>query len=182
MQESKTKKSTRILIIIIAIVMAAGFLGTYVLMVMTQQEQSDPNYLQSQQDKERKEAQKGLTVDPTAFKVDGEVKELQIIDKKVGTGAEVKATDTVRVHYKGTFAKDGTKFDSSYDRGEPATFAVSEVIEGWQKGIPGMKVGGERRLIIPAAMAYGEMGNSVIPPNTDLVFEVELQAIVPAAQ
>ncbi|HKX73230.1 MAG TPA: FKBP-type peptidyl-prolyl cis-trans isomerase [Candidatus Saccharimonadales bacterium] len=182
MQEYKTKKSTRILIIIIAIVMAGGFLGTYVLMIMTQQEQSDPKALQSQQERLLKESQKGQTVDPNAYKVEGPVKELQIIDKKQGTGVEVKPSDVVRVHYKGTFAKDGTKFDSSYDRGEPATFAVAEVIEGWQKGIPGMKVGGERRLVIPAAMAYGETGNRGIPPNTDLVFEVELLAIVNPGQ
>lgn len=180
MQESKTKHSTRIIIIIIAIVMAGGFLGTYVLMILQQNEANDPNYQAQLQQQQLQEEQKGQTVDPTAFTIQDPVTELKTIDKKVGTGAEVKAGDTVRVHYKGTMAKTGVKFDSSYDRGEPITFSLSEVIEGWQKGIPGMKVGGERRLIIPASMAYGETGTSGIPGNTDLVFEVELLAVNPA--
>lgn len=175
MYESKTKKSTRILILIIAVVMAGGFLGTYVLMIMGQDQQNNP-----QQEQLSPEAQKGQTVDPTAYIVKDDVTKLEITDKVVGTGEPVKASDSVRVHYKGTFAKDGTKFDSSYDRGEPVTFAIAEVIQGWQEGIPGMKVGGQRRLVIPSELAYGEAGSYSIPPNTDLVFEVELLAIEPA--
>jgi len=107
-----------------------------------------------------------------------EVTELQKIDQVVGTGAEVKAGDTVTAHYTGALAKDGTIFDTSFDRGEPATFPLSGVIKGWQDGVPGMKVGGKRRLLIPAALGYGEQGSSPkIGPNEPLVFDIELVKI-----
>jgi FKBP-type peptidyl-prolyl cis-trans isomerase len=172
MQESKTKKSTRIIMLVIAIVMAGGFIGSYFLIIMNQ---NPTNTTQANQD-----ATKGQNVDPTAYKVNGKVAKLEIVDEKAGTGAEVKVSDTVRVHYKGTFAQTGVKFDSSYDRGEPATFPLNGVIQAWQDGIPGMKVGGKRRLIVPSDQAYGPTGTTGIPPNSDLVFEVELLAINPA--
>lgn len=99
--------------------------------------------------------------------------ELKIEDLTVGTGAEAKAGDTVTVNYVGTL-DNGTKFDSSYDRGEPATFSLNQVIKGWQEGIPGMKVGGKRRLIIPASLGYGANAVGSIPPNSTLHFDVEL--------
>lgn len=108
----------------------------------------------------------------------GTVSKLEIIDIEEGTGAVVKATDTVTAHYTGALAKDGTIFQSSLDMGQPATFPLSGVIEGWTKGVPGMKVGGTRRLIIPAAQAYGpESPSPNIPPNSDLVFDIELVKI-----
>lgn len=96
---------------------------------------------------------------------------------KPGTGDSPDATDTVKVHYHGTFI-DGTKFDSSIDRGEPAEFPVEGVIPGWTEALQKMKVGGKWQLVVPAKLAYGEQGNSAIPPNSVLVFEVELLEIV----
>ena len=105
------------------------------------------------------------------------VTELQKIDITVGTGDEVKAGDTVTAHYTGALAKDGTIFQSSHDMGQPATFPLSGVIKGWQEGVPGMKVGGKRRLLIPAAQAYGNQAREGIPANSDLVFDIELVKI-----
>lgn len=106
-----------------------------------------------------------------------QITDLKIEDIVVGTGPEVKSGDTVVMHYTGTFADDGEKFDSSVDRGIPfeTVIGVGQVIEGWDKGVPGMKVGGKRKLSIPYIMAYGEQGaGDVIPPGADLIFEVEL--------
>jgi FKBP-type peptidyl-prolyl cis-trans isomerase FkpA len=104
---------------------------------------------------------------------------LSIEDLKPGNGAEAKAGDRVTVHYVGTLT-DGKKFDSSRDRGSPFSFRLGagQVIRGWDQGVPGMKVGGVRKLTIPPDMAYGARGfPPVIPPNSTLVFEVELVEI-----
>ena len=105
------------------------------------------------------------------------VTELQKIDQTVGTGAEVKAGDKVTVHYTGALVKDGTIFESSKDSGQTATFGLDQVIKGWTDGLPGMKVGGKRRLIIPAVQAYGSQDKGDIPANSDLVFDIELVSI-----
>jgi FKBP-type peptidyl-prolyl cis-trans isomerase len=108
------------------------------------------------------------------------VASLEKVDVVVGTGAEVKTGATVSVHYTGAVAATGVVFQSSKDFGtEPVTFPLGNVIKGWTDGIPGMKIGGTRRLIIPAEMAYGANppGGSGIPANADLVFDVELVAI-----
>ncbi|MGE3107226.1 MAG: FKBP-type peptidyl-prolyl cis-trans isomerase [Phycisphaerales bacterium] len=109
---------------------------------------------------------------------------LDIIDEKVGDGPEVppvergKPAPIVNVHYRGTLKSDGKEFDSSYSRGEPIEFALTQVIPGWTYGIPGMKVGGKRKLIIPWQFAYGEQGaGGLIGPKADLVFEVELLGV-----
>lgn len=96
---------------------------------------------------------------------------------KKGTGASPKATDTVKCHYKGTTI-DGKEFDSSYKRGEPATFALNRVIKGWTEGLQLMKEGGKWRFFIPSELAYGERGSGPnIGPNEVLIFEVELLGI-----
>ncbi|MDB5178021.1 MAG: putative peptidyl-prolyl cis-trans isomerase [Candidatus Saccharibacteria bacterium] len=103
------------------------------------------------------------------------VTELQIIDIVEGDGTEVPEDATITAHYTGALAKDGTIFQSSHDGGEPVTFGLNQVIPGWTKGVPGMKVGGTRRLIIPSQMAYGPVRAAAnIPPNSDLVFNIEL--------
>ncbi|MEM9630046.1 MAG: FKBP-type peptidyl-prolyl cis-trans isomerase [Pseudomonadota bacterium] len=102
--------------------------------------------------------------------------ELQIKDIEKGTGEEANVGETVVVHYTG-WLMDGTKFDSSVDRGRPFSFTLGErrVIPGWEKGVEGMQVGGKRELIIPPDMAYGAQGaGGVIPPNATLKFEIEL--------
>lgn len=104
---------------------------------------------------------------------------LQKIDEKVGTGDEVKAGDTITAHYTGAVAATGVIFQSSYDTGQPASFSLSGVIKGWTDGVPGMKVGGKRRLLIPADLAYGANPpqGSNIPANADLVFDIDLVKI-----
>ena len=100
---------------------------------------------------------------------------LKYIDIKVGEGDVVPPGVQVRVHYTG-WRTDGVKFDSSYDHGsEPSAFGLNQVIVGWTQGLPGMKVSGVRRLYVPSQFAYGAKGSGKnIPPNTDLVFEVEM--------
>jgi FKBP-type peptidyl-prolyl cis-trans isomerase FkpA/FKBP-type peptidyl-prolyl cis-trans isomerase FklB len=96
---------------------------------------------------------------------------------KEGSGATPKATDTVKVHYRGTLI-DGTQFDSSYERNEPAEFPLNGVIKGWTEGLQLMKVGGKNKLFVPSDLAYGPQGRPSIPPNSVLIFEVELLEIV----
>ncbi len=120
---------------------------------------------------------------PTSSKLDANVTELKKIDVKQGTGTEAPAGKAVVVHYTGWLhdpaAPDGkgAKFDSSRDRGVPFGFMLGagRVIKGWDEGVVGMKVGGQRTLVIPPALGYGERGaGGVIPPNATLIFDVEL--------
>jgi hypothetical protein len=100
---------------------------------------------------------------------------LRYIEIKTGTGAPAKPAQEYTVHYTG-WLRDGTKFDSSVDRGTPLKFVQGrrQVISGWEIGFEGMKVGGKRRLFLPYALAYGELGNGRIPPKAELIFDVEL--------
>jgi peptidylprolyl isomerase len=124
-------------------------------------------------DNSRLEGTKLLNFEPLAA-----VPELQITDIIEGSGEEVREGATITAHYTGALCKDGTIFQSSLDMGSPLTFGLSQVIPGWTKGVPGMKVGGTRRLIIPSQMAYGPVRAAAnIPPNSDLVFDIELVAI-----
>ena len=123
---------------------------------------------------------------PTSSKMDAKVTELKKTDVKQGTGTEAPTGRAVLVHYTGWLhdpsAPDGkgAKFDSSRDRGVPFGFVLGagRVIKGWDEGVVGMKVGGQRTLVIPPALGYGERGaGGVIPPNATLVFEVELLGV-----
>ena len=119
---------------------------------------------------------------PTSSKLDAKGKELQKLDVKVGSGTEAVKGNAVVVHYTGWLYDPGTsqkgaKFDSSRDRNVPFGFVLGagRVIRGWDEGVQGMKVGGQRTLIIPPDMGYGESGaGGVIPPNATLIFDVEL--------
>lgn len=108
-----------------------------------------------------------------------DVTELQIIDVQEGDGDVVKPGDTVTAHYVGAVASTGKVFQSSRDFGGPISFPLSGVIKGWTEGVPGMKIGGTRRLIIPADMAYGANppAGSGIPANAPLVFDITLHKI-----
>lgn len=127
------------------------------------------------------------TVNPNQPKLEGtklagfdpvaQVAEIQTIDTVAGTGAEVAAGSTVTAHYTGALAKDGTIFQSSKDTGQPFTSPLSRLIQGWQVGMPGMKAGGTRRILIPAAQAYGAEARPGIPANSDLVFDIELISV-----
>ena len=110
-----------------------------------------------------------------AADTNGNVKSMIVDDIKVGEGPAVKAGDKVSVHYIGTL-QDGTEFDNSKKRGTPFEFTVDggQVIKGWDEGLLGMQVGGQRILVIPPEKAYGEAGVGPIPPNATLVFAIEL--------
>ncbi|CAO5680557.1 MAG: hypothetical protein HEEMFOPI_00523 [Holosporales bacterium] len=108
------------------------------------------------------------------------VMDLKIIDTHEGTGDFVEKGDRLRVHYRGTL-ENGKQFDSSFDRGEPLEFTVGvgQVIKGWDDGLLGLKVGGKRTIHIPSHLGYGSRGaGSVIPPNSNLIFDVELVEIL----
>ncbi len=105
--------------------------------------------------------------------------ELAIVDEVLGQGLEAAAGKTIKVHYEGRFL-DGKVFDSSKSRSQPFQFTLGQgqVIEGWEKGIVGMKIGGKRKLTIPPNLAYGEAGaGSVIPPHATLEFDIELLSV-----
>jgi FKBP-type peptidyl-prolyl cis-trans isomerase FkpA len=130
----------------------------------------------------QKEAPQAPSVAPVAK----EITELMPTEMAVGTGAAIMKDQVAVVHYTGWLwdpnaaEQKGKKFDSSRDRGEPFRFTIGagQVIQGWDQGVAGMQVGGQRRLIIPASLGYGERGaGGVIPPNATLLFDVELLGI-----
>ncbi|HWU43703.1 MAG TPA: FKBP-type peptidyl-prolyl cis-trans isomerase, partial [Bdellovibrio sp.] len=134
---------------------------------------------QEQADKNAKSGKDFMDKNKTAAGVKTTASGLQYITEKEGTGASPKKEDVVKVHYKGTLM-NGEQFDSSYDRGQPAEFPVGGVIPGWTEALQLMKVGGKAKLFIPPELAYGPQGRPGIPPNSVLIFEVELMDIVKA--
>ena len=152
--------------IIPASIIVIILIGTYFLL------SKNPN----QPSQDQLNDQNKLLITPTINK--SMVTELKIEDINIGTGSAVKSGDTVSMNYIGTL-ENGTKFDSSYDRNQPfeTKIGVGQVIEGWDKGIVGMQVGGKRKLTIPYQMAYGENGYGPIPAKATLIFEVELLKI-----
>lgn len=169
-----------------ALLLAVLFLGTSlaftaaVLLDMRKQEQTGDTTIETNGDTPNNQIQGENMLQGTkleGFTPVASVSELQKIDLQVGTGEEVKPGATVTAHYTGALAKDGTIFQSSHDFGQPIPFSLSGVIPGWTEGVPGMKVGGKRRLIIPAAMAYGPQEQEGIPANSDLVFDIEVVSV-----
>ena len=125
----------------------------------------------------KKAGEEFLAKNKTAKDVKTTESGVQYIVEKEGAGPNPKATDTVKVHYRGTLI-DGTEFDSSYKRNEPATFPVGGVIKGWTEALLKMKVGSKWKVFIPSDLAYGDNGQPpVIPPASVLIFEIELLSI-----
>lgn len=180
---STKSKGTRTFIIFMVVLFAFSSLATSGLVIyqLAQGNGNDSEDIQQQLQDQLNQQNKEGKLQGTKlkdFKPGGAVKELKIIDTKVGDGAVVKEGADVVAHYTGAIVKDGTIFQSSHDSGEPVPFNLNGVIPGWTKGVPGMKVGGIRRLIIPAELAYGDQSPSPdIPPNSDLVFDIELVSV-----
>jgi FKBP-type peptidyl-prolyl cis-trans isomerase FkpA len=178
------KGNTSVIVSLVAIVIVVG-LVVYVLMHKPDASSSSQEVSTSTSQPQQQSTPSQQAMNPNErllpnFTPIAHVDALQKIDTVVGTGAEVKPGDTVSVQYTGAVAATGVIFQSSKDFGtDPVTFPLDGVIKGWTDGIPGMKVGGTRRLIIPAAEAYGANppAGSGIPANADLVFDVELVAI-----
>lgn len=189
----KNKNKKENISVIVSFVVVVGFISLIVYILMNKPEKVDPlkgidtsssiieetsNNNQQPQEQPSTSQNKMRSLDN--FIPVSKVDTLQKIDLVVGSGQEVKAGDTVSVHYTGALASNAGVFQSSKDFGtDPVTFPLSGVIKGWTDGIPGMKIGGTRRLLIPSDMAYGANppSGSGIPANADLVFDVELISI-----
>lgn len=116
---------------------------------------------------------------PEAYKPTGDVKTLEATDLVAGSGATVKSGDCLQVKYYGTLASDGTVFDENFDKSQAFQFVIGkgQVIQGWDQGLIGVKVGGIRRLVIPSQLGYGNQSNGTIPANAALVFTVKVLGV-----
>lgn len=174
--QNLSKHATRVIVFFIALL----FIATAALPLYQVYQDNQAKKAAKQAEEKQVKPEDQLQGKPLAnFTPVASIPELQTIDTVPGTGDTVKAGDTVTVDYTGAVAATGTVFQSSKDTGQPVSFPLSQVIAGWSQGIPGMKVGGTRRLLIPAAMAYGANppAGSGIPANADLVFDVTLHKI-----
>lgn len=176
------KKQQRVFALVMALlffVTTVGFTAVIIWQVVTK----DDEQQSTQEEKTLSELSQGNSSAGQKlpnYTPQADVTQLEVIDLKEGTGEAVQPGDRVTVHYTGALASDGTIFESSLDIGQPITFGLDQVIAGWGQGLPGMKVGGERRLIIPASLAYGaDSPDESIPPNSALVFDIKLLAINP---
>jgi FKBP-type peptidyl-prolyl cis-trans isomerase len=179
MSSSSTSLTTRIIIWIIAITFMVSSLGISLAIIWQSMENRDDTTSQTDQKTLAGSNLENFT--PVKEKVE----KLQTTDIKAGTGKEVKVGDTITADYTGAFVNTGIVFESSLDSGQPFTAPLKlpteqdpqGLIAGWVEGLAGMKEGGTRRLVIPAALAYGEQGSASIPPNSDLVFDITVHAI-----
>lgn len=177
------RKRDRVIALVIAIAFFATSVATSVFFIIDlykgNKEAKNVNQTNNNANDQSQPRLQGTKL--AGFEPMAEVTELQTIDLETGSGAEVKPGDVVTVDYTGALAADGTIFQSSLDYGQPVTVNIKGgsdgVIQGWVEGVPGMKVGGKRRLIIPADLAYGDRAIQGIPPNSALVFDVTVHAI-----
>jgi FKBP-type peptidyl-prolyl cis-trans isomerase len=167
------------MIIIIVVVFVVSSLGLSGLVIWDATRSKDSSADVQKQIEELQEQQNASAGKPLeGYEPLAKVEKLEIIEQKVGSGKEVKKSSTVTVHYTGALARDGKIFESSQDSGQPITFPLSQVIKGWQEGLPGMREGGKRRILIPANLAYGQSGSPPsIGPNEPLVFDIELVSV-----
>lgn len=181
------KVGQRVAAMMLAVLFLATSVGFSVIVIMQIRNENKKNKIIS--DLTKQSTSKSTDKKTTEGKLEGtqladftpvaQISSLEKIDTVVGTGDEVKPGDTVTAHYTGAVAATGKIFQSSHDGGQPIPFSLNQVIKGWTDGVPGMKVGGKRRLLIPAAEAYGANppAGSNIPANADLVFDIELVKI-----
>lgn len=165
---TKIKRIGTLVIVGLFLISTFGFTG----LVIWQMAKGEDNLNNTQEQQVNENALQGKPLEN--YEPIEKVTKLKIIDVQPGNGAEVKVGDNITANYTGALASTGIVFESSLDVSQPATFGLDQVIKGWQQGVPGMKEGGKRRLIIPAELAYGEQASATIPANSPLVFDIEL--------
>lgn len=176
-----SETAQRVGILLITLLFVGTTVGVTIYAIATNGNQNDTQTLSQEELEQLTQQQEQEEAVPTSslenFTPVDSITELRYEDLVVGTGAEVTTDLSVPItfHYTGVLAVNNQGFDSSVDRGEPITYPLNQLIQGWQQGIPGMKEGGKRRLYIPAALAYGDQSPSaLIPANSDLVFDIEV--------